>query len=179
MKGSDIYYSIVDRCLELDIDSGKFSYLFHSAVLCMAPNHGATDHDICRTYLEREAVRLGMDFWTRQPAPTSDVAGCNEPGAFLEPLSFYLPEGTEILIAHIKVYKDLDTIAPELWLLYGLKAGSCELTVGNCGLTAITTYLMGDIVEAVRQLHDKHNNPEPPREPVNPEGDNPRYWHNI
>jgi hypothetical protein len=154
MKGSEIYDSVVERCLDLQIAAAKYSYLFHSAVLCMAPTPSATDHDICRTYLEREAVRLGMEFWTRQPAPTSNVAECNEPGAFLEPLSFYLPEGTEILIAHIKAYKDLDTIVPELWLLYGPKAGSCELTVGNCGLTAITTYLMGDIVEAVRQLHD-------------------------
>lgn len=146
MKGSDIYYSIVDRCLELYIDAGKFSYLFHSAVLSMAPTQGATDHDIYRTYFEREEVRLGMDAWSRRPAPKAEAERYNAPGAFLDyPLSFYLPKDAEILNAHIEAYENLTAIVPEIWARYELKAESCELT-------AITTYLMGDIIEAIRQL---------------------------
>lgn len=162
MKGSEIYDSIVTRCLELGFNGCKFaeiSELFHSAVLCMAQTPATTDNEILMKYFEREAVRLGMDLWSRRPAPNAEIEACNEPGAFLNTITFYLPKGTEILNAHIEVYKNLDTIAPELWAVYGSKAGSSELTVENCGLTAITTYLMGDILEEVRQLHDKRNNP--------------------
>jgi hypothetical protein len=159
MKGSEIYNSIVTRCLELDMDVYKFSELFHSAILCMAQTPAITELDIYRKYFEREAVRLGIVEDRRRPAPNAEKEQYNEPDAFLEPLSFYLPKGAEILNAHIEVYKNLTTIIPELWVMYGLKAGSCEITVGNCGLIAITTYLMGDIVESVRQLHAKQNNP--------------------
>lgn len=148
MKGSEIYDSIVVRCGELGIDAGRYSYIFHSAVLCMAPNQGATDHDIFKIYFEREAVRLGIVLERRRPAPTSTVEECNEPGGFLEPLSFYLPKNAEILNAHIEAYENLTAIVPEIWDMYGPKAGSFELT-------SITTYLMGDIVESVRQLHDR------------------------
>lgn len=153
MKGGDIYYSIVARCCELGIDAGRYSYLFHSAVLCMAPTPGATDHDIYRIYFEREAVRLGIVLDRRRPAPTSDAAECNEPGAFLEPLSFYLPKDAEILTAHIEAYENLTAIVPEL-------RDMCDQKVGSREITAITTYLMGDIVESVRQLHAKR---QPPR----------------
>lgn len=161
MKGSDIYYSIVARCCELEIDADRFSYLFHSAVLSMAPSQGATDHDIYRNYIEREAVRLGMDVWSRRAAPIADAERHNEPGAFLNPLSFYLPKDGEILNAHIDAYKNLTAITFELWEMY-------ELKKGIRGLTAITTCLMGDIVEAVRQLHDRQ-----------PKGGKPRHWQNA
>lgn len=152
MKGSEIYDSVVTRCLELNIDAGKFSYLFHSAVLCMAPVPGATDHDIYRIYFEREAVRLGMDVWSRRPALKAEAERYNAPGAFLDyPLSSYLPKDAEILNAHIEAYENLNSIVPEIWARYELQAGNSEITV-------ITTYLMGDIVEAVRQLNDKRNN---------------------
>lgn len=151
MKGSEIYDSIVSRCCELGIDAGRYSHLFHSAVLCMAPNQGATDHDIYRIYFEREAVHLGIVLERRRPAPTSDAAQCNEPGAFPGPLSFYLPKDTEILNAHIEAHKNLTEIVPEL-------GDMCDQKIGSRELRAITTYLMGDIVEAVRQLHEKRNN---------------------
>jgi hypothetical protein len=152
MKGSDIYYSIVGRCLELKIDTGRYSNLFNSAILCMGANPVATDHDIFRVYFEREAVSLGIVLECRRPAPTLSVEECNVPDAFLEPLSFYLPKDAEIIIAHIEAYKNLAAIVPELGDMYDQKTGSRELTT-------ITTYLMGDILEEVRQLHDKRNKP--------------------
>lgn len=155
MKGSEIYDSIVTRCLELDLDVRKFPELFYSAILCMAQTPVSTDNDIFIKYFEREAVRLGMDLWSRRPASNVEKEQYSEPDAFLEPLPFYLPKDTEVLNVHIEVYKNLTTVVLELWITYGPKAGSRELTVGNCGLTEITTYLMSDIVESVRQLHAK------------------------
>jgi hypothetical protein len=155
MKGGEIYDSIVTRCLEIKLNTSRLSEiseLLHSAVLCMAETPAITDHDIYRKYFERAEVRLGIVEERRQPAPTSKVEECNVRDGFLEPLSFYLPKDTEIQNAHIEAYENLTTIVPELWAMYELKSGSSELT-------AITTYLMGDIVESVRQLHAKHKKP--------------------
>lgn len=149
MKGSDIFYNVFSRCIHVKIDARKYAELFHCGVLCMAQNPFATDHDIYRMFFEREAVRLGMSIEARQPAYTGTAELYNEPCGILEGIYFYLPKGAEVQKAHIEAYDNLLNIVPELWVLFPF-AGGREMT-------AITTYVMDDIVKEVSQLHGVHN----------------------
>lgn len=149
MKGNEIFEAVVVRCLEFKINVITFAPLLHSAVLCMGQTPLATDHNIYCKYFEREAVRLGMCDKSRQPAFASVIEIYNEPCSFLKSISFYLPKGSEIQNAHIEAYDNLLKIVPELWELIP-QAGGREMTT-------ITAYLMGDIIESVRQLHANHN----------------------
>lgn len=149
MKGGDIYYNVFARCLHVDLDARRYAEIFHCAVLCMAQNPLATDHNIYGKYFEREAVRLGMGIESRRAASATMVAIYNEPCGILKAISFYLPAGTKVQNAHIETYDNLLNIVPELWLKLPF-AGGREMTT-------ITTYVMDDIVKEVSRLHGGHN----------------------
>lgn len=150
MKGSEIYDSVVARCLEHGINVYKYAGLFYSAVLCMGQKLTANDDDIYKKHFKYETGRLTIEAKDGEPAFKGAVEIYNETGSVFKGVSYYLSPGTEILKVHIEIYKTLTKIVPELWEPFGPIAGSRELT-------EITIYLFSDIVKSVAQLHAKHN----------------------
>lgn len=150
MKGSEIYDSVVARCLEHEINVYKYAGLFYSAVLCMGQKLTVKDDDIYKKHFEYEAGRLTIEAKDSEPAFKGAVEIYNEPGSVFKGISNYLPPGTEILKVHIEIYKTITQIVPELWESFGPKAGSRELT-------RITILLFSDIIKAVARLHALHN----------------------
>lgn len=150
MNGSEIYDSVVARCLEHKLNVYRYACLFFPAVLCMGQKLTATDDDIYRKYFEREKVRIGLRTQDMEPASEGCIAIYNEDDKHFKGITSYLSPGTQVLNVHLEIYKTIRLNAPLLWELFGSEAGGRELT-------KITAYLMGDIIESVRQLHAKHN----------------------
>lgn len=150
MKGGEIFDSVVDGCLQHELSVHKYASLFHSAVLCMGQKLGATDDDIYKKYFEREKVRTGLRTEDMEPVSSGVIEVYNETDRHFKGITSYLPPSTQVLRVHIEIYKTMMENVPVLQDLFESKAGGRELTT-------ITTYLMGGIVDSVRQLHAKHN----------------------
>lgn len=150
MKGSEIFDSVAERCLEHKLSVYKFASLFYSAVLCMGEKLMATDDDIYKKYFEREKVRTGLSGEDMVPVNDVVLSLYNETDRHFKGITSYLSASTQVLRVHIEVYKTMKENIPVLWDIFESKAGGRELT-------KIAAYLMGDIIESVRELHAKHN----------------------
>lgn len=146
MKGSEIFDAVVGRCLEHGINVSRHGDLFYCAVICMGQKLAATDDDIYREYFEREKVRIGLRPQDKEPASIRAIEVYNEPGLFFKAISYYLPQGEQVLKAHIQVYVTMTAIVPELWEPFGPVAGGRELT-------KITNHLFGDIINSLWSLN--------------------------